>query len=407
MTIRPLLNIAREDGRQPLAFCWGVSSFFGWGVYGLNLMLTLARHPRYVPVTAVPFDPAQVVLDPLRQRRLNACVEPSTLLWQGLGAISDPDVDLNHPLLLALGRDLEMSVGAQDRRLTGRPSIGVVFLEEAGLSPEGRARADRLALIVAGSSWNERVLRAQGINAVTTVLQGVDTALYHPGPRAGLFPDRFVVFSGGKLEFRKGQDLVIAAFRAFRQRHSEALLLTAWHSPWSDLAAHAVGHPGIVPPGPAADGTPDVEGWAVANGIPADAVLAIGRTPNIAMPFVIREADVALFPNRCEGGTNLVAMECLASGIPCVMSANTGHLDLLRHDIALKLRRQSAVVSDAFDTQDWGESDVEEMLEALETVWRDRAAAAALAERGAAHMAGMTWRTQIEELLRAVESVME
>src|SRR6185437_8484478 len=152
---------------------------------------------------------------------------------------------------------------------------------------------------------------------------GVDISLYHPAPRAGLFPGRFAVFSGGKLEFRKGQDLVLAAFRAFRQRHKEALLLTAWHSPWPGLADEAVAHPGIVPPKPGPDGTPDVAGWAVANGIPADSIIAIGRTPNIAMPHVIREADVALFANRCEGGTNLVAMECLASGVPCILSANT------------------------------------------------------------------------------------
>ena len=54
--------------------------------------------------------------------------------------------------------------------------------------------------------------------------------------------------------------------------------------------------------------------------------------PNVGMPHVLHEADVALFPNRAEGGTNLVAMECLASGIPTILSANTGHLDLLRGD---------------------------------------------------------------------------
>ena len=49
------------------------------------------------------------------------------------------------------------------------------------------------------------------------------------------------------------------------------------------------------------------------------------------MPDVLRRADVALFPNRCEGGTNLVAMEAAAVGVPVVLSANTGHLDVIRH----------------------------------------------------------------------------
>jgi glycosyltransferase involved in cell wall biosynthesis len=212
-----------------------------------------------------------------------------------------------------------------------------------------------------------------------------------------------VIFSGGKLEFRKGQDLVLAIFRAFRQRHPEALLVTAWHSPWSELAALAAGHPGMTAPRCTADGVPDVVGWAVENGIPAEAIISLGGTPNIVMPYVMREADAALFPNRCEGGTNMVAMECLACGIPTVLSANTGHLDLLRQDIALKLERQNPVLSNYYDTTEWGESDVEEAVEKLEAIWQDRTGAAAMGARAASFMATMTWRHHAANLMRAVD----
>jgi glycosyltransferase involved in cell wall biosynthesis len=403
MSDLPVLSIARTDSRRPLVFSWGVSSYFGWGVYGLNLMLHLADHPEVAPCCAIPFGPAEVALDPLRERRLAALAQDSMPLWSALGQSGSDWAKVDHPLLEGLGIDLLPSTSAHGKSLIGSPSIGVVFLEQATLTPEGRQRADRFALIVAGSRWNEQVLRRQGVRTVTTVLQGVDTALYHPAARTGLFPGRFVIFSGGKLEYRKGQDLVLAAFRAFRQRHPEALLITAWHSPWTQFVAHAVGYPGIVPPPRGPDGIPDVVGWAVANGIPEDALIAIQQVPNLVMPQVVREADVALFPNRCEGGTNLVAMECLACGIPTIMSANTGHLDLLRHDIALPLERQGQPRSTVFDTTDWGESDVEEMVEKLEAVWRDRAAAAALGERAARFMAGMTWTAQLHLLLRAID----
>jgi glycosyltransferase involved in cell wall biosynthesis len=403
MSNLPLISIARSDGRRPLVFSWGVSSFFGWGVYGLNLMLHLAAHPDFVPICTVPFGPGDVVLDPLRDHRLAAIAEDSAQMWSALGTAEGPQAEVGHTLLEGLGQDLVSASSAHGKMLSGRPSIGVLFLDEATLSREARQRADRFALIVAGSSWNAEVLRRQEIRSVATVLQGVDTALFHPAPRSDLFPGRFVVFSGGKLEFRKGQDLVLAAFRAFHQRHPEALLIAAWHSPWSELSARAVGHPGITPPPAAADGTPDIAGWAVANGIPEDAIVSVGLTPNIAMAHVVREADVALFANRCEGGTNLVAMECLACGIPTILSANTGHLDLLRHGIAMPLEHQKAPRSEHYDTTDWGESDVEEMLEKLDSVWRDRAAAAALGARAARFMAGMTWRDQIDLLLRAIE----
>jgi glycosyltransferase involved in cell wall biosynthesis len=407
MSDRPLISIARADARRPLVFSWGVSSFFGWGVYGLNLMLHLADHSAVMPFCAVQFGPLDVVLDPLRDQRLAAMAKHSAPVWATLGAAEGAQVEIGTTLLEGMGNGLVSPLGAHGKVLSGRPSIGVVFLDQATLSPEARQRAERFPLIVAGSRWNAEVLRRQGIGSVATVLQGVDTALFHPAPRANVFPGRFVVFSGGKLEYRKGQDLVLAAFRAFHQRHPEALLVTAWHSPWSELAARAVGHAGITPPRRAADGTPDVVGWAVANGIPEDAIVSAALTPNIAMPHVVREADVALFPNRCEGGTNLVAMECLACGIPTILSANTGHLDLLEHDIALPLKRQGTPVSPHYETTDWGESDVEEMLEALERVWRDRDAAAAQGSRAARFMGGMLWADQIEALLRTIEPFVE
>jgi len=400
----PVLSLSRIGSRRPLVFSWGVSSYFGWGVYGLNLMLHLAHHPDIVPCCAADFGPADVVLDPLRQQRIAALARTSMPLWKALGQTEGEWVKLDHPLLEGVGNDLVTSTAAHGKRLIGNPSIGVAFLEQATLSPEARQRAGRYARIITGSSWNEQALRRQGVAAVTTVLQGVDTALYHPAPRTGLYPGRFVIFSGGKLEYRKGQDLVLAAFRAFHQRHKEALLIAAWQSHWTQFLENAVGHPGIVPPRCDADGIPDVTGWAVANGIPAHAVIAIPHIPNLIMPYVVREADVALFANRCEGGTNLVAMECLACGIPAIMSANTGHLDLLRHNIALPLQRQAPAHSEHYDTTDWGESDVEEMVEKLETVWRDRDAAAAMGQRAAQLMTGMSWPKQLDLLLQAIQA---
>jgi glycosyltransferase involved in cell wall biosynthesis len=193
---------------------------------------------------------------------------------------------------------------------------------------------------------------------------------------------------------RKGQDLVLAAFRAFQLRHPEALLLSAWQSPWPDLATSAVAKPSIEPPARSENGTIDVTAWAVANGIPADAVIDVGLNPQIAMPHVLREADAALFANRCEGGTNLVAMECMACGVPTILSANTGHLNLLRHDEALPLRLQRPVHAADVGTDGWGESSVEEMVEALESLWRDRDTAAAMAQ--------LPWPRQIDALLQAI-----
>jgi glycosyltransferase involved in cell wall biosynthesis len=214
--------------------------------------------------------------------------------------------------------------------------------------------------------------------------------------------DRFVVFSGGKLEYRKGQDLVIAAFRLFREHHPEALLMTAWHNHWPQLitdlslAGHVQGVPDV------RDGALAIIPWLESNGIPADAVLDVGRVPNALMGRIVREAHVALFPNRAEGGTNLVAMECMAAGVPTIVSSNTGHQDLVASGGCIPLRCQQQVPHPTRffrGTEGWGESDVAEIVDLLERAWNDRAAMRAVGTQGAEVMQSWSWRSQTDRLV--------
>ena len=127
------------------------------------------------------------------------------------------------------------------------------------------------------------------------------------------------------------------------------------------------------------------------------------------MPTLLREMDVAVFPNRCEPGTNLVAMECMACAVPVVLSRNTGHLDIAFDDCVYPLTRQGKVAplpEIARGTDGWGESEVDEIVEALETVWRDRAEAARRGLKGAQRIAPLSWVNQIGELKRTLLPLM-
>jgi glycosyltransferase involved in cell wall biosynthesis len=283
---------------------------------------------------------------------------------------------------------------------------GLIFLEDTRFPAEAVERARRYSLIVAGSSWNAEVLRQHGLSRVRTVLQGVDPHLFYPRPREDRFPGRFVVFSGGKLEYRKGQDLVIAAFRRFQRRHPEALLLVAWHNfqrralTGLESTGHVEGLPSV-----ALDGRLRIREWLAENGVPPESVVDLGPIPNQRLAPILREADVALFPNRCEGGTNLAAMECLASGVPTLLSCNTGHLDLIDPLHCYPLRAQGRVQPVPRDAgvEGWGESEVEEMLEHLERVYGARSEARAVGTRAASFMKNMTWDGQMGRLLRVFE----
>lgn len=380
---------------------WPVTSFHGWGIYGLNLALSWASDPEVAHGTTKEIKENVISIDPLRWRALEPFRVRSAAVLQRLLKEPTHPVTLNTVLLTALNNRLNSEPGPHGGPLLGAPSLGVVFFESEDLGQEARQASERYNCIVAGSSWNAGVLRAHGIAHVETVLQGIDSTLFHSAPRRGLFPDRFLVFSGGKLEARKGQDNVMAAWRIFAARHPDAILVTAWHNPWpaTSRGVDAVGHTAPLPF--TKDGAPDVNGWAAANGIKPDQFINLGFLPNASMPTILREMDAAVFPNRCEGGTNLVAMETMACGVPCILSANTGHLDLLRDGSALALKEQRAIPG----LPGWRESNIDEIVNALETLYTDRARAAAIGAAGARLLSGLTWAKTAAEMKRIISAV--
>jgi len=382
-----------------LAFDWEVRGDTGWGVYGLNLAMQLALRGDPAPIVLACNEAS---LSPLARHRLRGTLALSAPASRALGDQSAA-VRIDGTLLRAFGNGF---VGApHSPRLRADRNVGIVFFEDTQLDSQAVERARSLDAIITGSTWNAEVLTGYGLTNVRTVVQGIDPTVFHPAPRGGLFGDRFVVFSGGKLEYRKGQDIVVAAFRRFRERHPEALLVTAWHNHWPQLIAdlELAGHVSGVPR--ASNGALLVSEWLVANGIPAEASLDIGCTPNALMGQIVREADVALFPNRCEGGTNLVAMECMAAGVPTIVSANTGHLDLTATGGCFALTNQRPVRRPTryFTGVDgWGESDVDEVVALLELLHADRALAVDRAAAGVAAMGSLTWESQITALLSAI-----
>lgn len=284
-----------------LAAPWQLSGHTGWGVCGVQLAHAFGRLGHTV---TLGMPPAGAHLAP----------------W---------DVALLRPLLTRPVGQPDLTLAALGNGLEPAPppgSVGLCFLEDTEISQEARGRANACRTVVCGSTWAANVLRGAGRDC-GVFLQGVDHALFTPGPQPPLFPGKYVVFSGGKLEYRKGQDIVIAAFREFLKDRPDALLLTAWANAWPhtiaglDVAGHVCGHPTSTDPA-------HLSKWLAANGIPPTAHYEIGPVPHHTLPYYLRAADVAVFPNRCEGGTNLVATEAMACGVPTWLSHGTGHLDL-------------------------------------------------------------------------------
>ena len=385
---------------RQIIFTWPVNPFTGWGIYGINLALQASAND-VLAVTSSQVGREMAKLDPARLWALRDFLRHSGKLTDTLAQARVPVRAPAFTVLAGLGNYFS---AADYIPVKGDRHIGVIFSEVHDINKNHLEKIKPFDLMVAGSTWNTEILRSKGVPNVRTVLQGIDPSLFHPAPRNNLFKGRFTVFSGGKVEFRKGQDIVLKTFRQFQRRHPEALLVTSWHSPWareaaSDMARHT---PDLAPPPVHDDGSLDAVGWAVANGIPGEAVLDLGTVPNPLMPPLLREMDAALFTNRCEGGTNLVAMEAMACGVPTILSANTGHLDLIADHICYPLRHQAPPAAAGAGSDGWGESDPEEAVAALEAIYRDRRTAAQRGGGAAAALGQLTWQKQIAELMRTI-----
>ena len=130
----------------------------------------------------------------------------------------------------------------------------------------------------------------------------------------------------------------------------------------------------------------------------------VGVVGNADLPHILCDADVAVFPNRCEGGTNLALMECMASGIPCIVSMNSGHLDIATADNCLPLHQQSPANDPNGFRHVWGESDIDEIVAQLESAYMNREAVRGTGLKGVERMRQMTWANQIGTLVRSFES---
>lgn len=392
---------------------WRAASTFGWGILGLNIFCHWAVDPDITPLMATPISPDDLRwLDPLRLATIREAVATSNDFAAKVGQAQPNDtLQMDCPVIHDMGN------GFAPTRFRGTVNIGRAIFEDTRFDGFA-AKMERYDVLLVASNWARDLVRAHTDRPVHLIHEGVDPSIFCPGPKSGLLdPRKFRVFSGGKIEYRKAQDLVVAAFRIFARRHDEAVLVTSWHSPWPKISE---GFTGILdePVRLDASGRVDATRWAVANGIPATQFVDIGAIPNQLMPHVLREMDVSLQPSRAEACTNLPATEAMACGIPVILADNTGVRDLIASVASesggsdrarcIPLRVQRPVSGfKRWGTDGWGESDVDDIVDALESVYANRQDARDMGLRGAAWLVAnrRTWQDHAADLKSLVRSL--
>ncbi len=263
----------------------------------------------------------------------------------------------------------------------GRINLAYCFFESA-LGPNAAENAKKYDVVFCGSTWCLDRMRERGITNGEVLIQGVDHNIFRPGERR--HDGQFRVFSGGKFEYRKGQDLVIAAFKEFAKEHSEAHLVCAWFNPWPQLIYSMWNSRHIVFEAEGRTQMEVISSLLRRNGVESFTVL-----PQLTQRELAREiqnTDCGLFPNRCEGGTNLVLMEYAACGRPVVANALTGHADV-KDAIAVEIKA-------GIGPDGWAKQSIEDIVAALHS-----------AKSALPRKAEWTWERAARQIMDRIEAL--
>ncbi len=296
------------------------------------------------------------------------------------------------PLLTAIGdRNLAPVAGYR-----GSPTFGYTFVENT-LGDQAKENSRIYEKIFCGSTWCRDRLDEAGIHNVEVLIQGVDTTLFRPtAPR----PDdgMFIIFSGGKFEYRKGQDLVLKAVRILQEKYNDIVLINAWRNVWPETMKLMKVSPHINFELQEDTWTGQMEHLYRLNGIDGRRVLTLDLMAHESLPQLYGRTDLAIFPNRCEGGTNLVMMEYMACGRPVIATNFSGHQDIVNDNNALLLNHLTP--SRLFQAEnmiaDWREPSIDEIVAHVEYAYHHRDVLRELGLRGALSMQQFTWSNAAE-----------
>lgn len=254
--------------------------------------------------------------------------------------------------------------------VTSHPTVFRERVEAAradlGLGPEPRRPADEARrleeiagcdALLADSAAVAHGFMANGVAAarLAVVRPGFDPARFHPRADDDLDRTCFRVVCVGLITPRKGQHVLLRAWRRLALPDAELLLV----------------------------GTPGRDGAAVLADCP-DRVTHVGHVDHRALRAILRRASCVVLPS-IEDGFGQAALEAMACGVPVVLSDAVGAAELVRPG-------RSGLVVPAFDA--------EALAAALDGLYRDRDRVVAMGRAAAADVALLAgWPGYVAQVL--------
>jgi glycosyltransferase involved in cell wall biosynthesis len=286
----------------------------------------------------------------------------------------------------------------------GTENYGYSFFENE-LTTHSVENAKKYDRVLAGSTWCCNRMREKGITNSGVLIQGIDPDIFYPITEVKE-TDNFVIFSGGKFELRKGQDLVLQAVKILQQKYADINLVNCWYNkwpasmklmgysqhikfeyrekPWQELMHHTY----------------------MINGLDASRIRTLDLVANEMQRRIYKQTDIGIFPNRCEGGTNLVLMEYMACAKPVIASNTSGHKDIVTAENALLLNELRDISITGPDNQliaRWQEPSLDELVARIEYAYHHREEIKKIGMKAGQDLQKFTWEHTAQQLLDLIK----
>lgn len=140
------------------------------------------------------------------------------------------------------------------------------------------------------------------------------------------------------------------------------------------------------------------------NGLNSDKIITLELTENSKLRNLYSQTDIGVFPNRCEGGTNLVLMEYMACGKPVIATNATGHTDVVTNDNAILLNNNKPLrlMNNNQIWAEWVEPSLDEIVSQIEFAHENRDRIKQIGNIAGEYMKNFTWEKSAENLVKLI-----
>lgn len=291
--------------------------------------------------------------------------------------------------------------------LRGRKTIGIAVFEHNFVTPKDLEHFNtHYDSLITACKWCEDALRSVGYDRVTSIPHGIDPLVFNPSYSEKEFlKDKFVVFSGGKFEFRKGQDVVMRAYKVLQDKYDDVMMVASWYNPWPQ-SLNTMRISRLINFQSGGENYMDLMKKTLHNnGIDVNRVILPQYQSNYVMPRIYRNTDIGLFTNRCEAGTNIVLMEYMACGKPAIATYSSGNRDVIQDNNAILVKDIKPCAMDLGGRVigNWDEPNLDEVVSQLEWAYHHRDEIRAIGKHAGDVMATkFSWQNIAEQFHKVI-----